>query len=56
MSRYPDAGPGKPGSVLTAAFEIDGQQLTALNGGPQFTFTEAISLMVMCDTQQEIDD
>jgi predicted 3-demethylubiquinone-9 3-methyltransferase (glyoxalase superfamily) len=56
MSRYPEAGPGKPGSVLTAAFEIDGQQLTALNGGPQFTFTEAISLMVMCDTQQEIDD
>jgi len=49
-------GPGKPGSVLTVAFEIDGQQLTALNGGPQFTFTVAISLMVMCDTQQEIDD
>ena len=56
MSRYPEAGPGKPGSVLTASFEIDGQPLTALNGGPQFTFTEAISLMVMCDTQQEIDD
>lgn len=56
MSRYPEVGPGKPGSVLTASFEIDGQPLTALNGGPQFTFTEAISLMVMCDTQQEIDD
>ena len=56
MSRYPEAGPGKPGSVLTASFEIDGQPLTALNGGPQFTFTEAVSLMVMCDTQQEIDD
>ena len=56
MSRSTDVGPGNPGSVLTAAFEIDGQQLTALNGGPQFTFTEAISLMVMCDTQQEIDD
>jgi predicted 3-demethylubiquinone-9 3-methyltransferase (glyoxalase superfamily) len=45
----------KQGSVLTAEFEINGQKFTALNGGPQFKFTEAISLQVPCDTQREID-
>ena len=47
---------GKPaGSVMTVAFELDGQSLTALNGGPIFRFNEAISLQVMCDTQAEVD-
>ena len=46
---------GKPGSVLTVAFELDGQPFTALNGGPLFRFTEAVSFQVMCDTQDEID-
>jgi predicted 3-demethylubiquinone-9 3-methyltransferase (glyoxalase superfamily) len=45
----------KPGSVLTIAFEIEGQTFTALNGGPLFKFNEAISLQVMCDNQQEVD-
>jgi predicted 3-demethylubiquinone-9 3-methyltransferase (glyoxalase superfamily) len=48
--RKPDGG------LLTIAFELDGQKFTALNGGPLFTFTEAISLMVRCDSQQEVDD
>jgi predicted 3-demethylubiquinone-9 3-methyltransferase (glyoxalase superfamily) len=55
VSRYGDAGPGPKGTVMTIDFEIDGQQFTALNGGPQFKFTEAISLVVHCDTQEEID-
>ncbi len=46
---------GKPGSVLTVAFELDGQPFTALNGGPLFRFTEAVSFQVMCETQDEID-
>jgi predicted 3-demethylubiquinone-9 3-methyltransferase (glyoxalase superfamily) len=45
----------KPGSVLTVAFELDGEPFTALNGGPQFKFTEAISFQVICETQDEID-
>ena len=55
VSRYGDAGPGPKGTVMTIDFEIDGQQFTALNGGPQFKFTEAISLVVHCNTQEEID-
>ena len=55
VSRYGDAGPGPKGTVLTVEFELDGQKFTALNGGPQFKFTEAISLVVNCETQQEID-
>lgn len=55
VSHYGDAGPGPKGSVMTATFELLGQQLIALNGGPQFQFTEAISLVVDCDTQGEID-
>ncbi len=46
---------GKPGSVLTVAFELDGQPFTALNGGPLFRFTEAVSFQVKCETQDEID-
>lgn len=48
--------PGPKGGILTIAFELDGQKFTALNGGPAFKFTEAISLAVRCDTQQEVDD
>jgi predicted 3-demethylubiquinone-9 3-methyltransferase (glyoxalase superfamily) len=59
MSRFPEAGNeihGKPaGSVMVVDFELDGQPLTALNGGPQFKLSEAISLQVLCDTQEEID-
>jgi predicted 3-demethylubiquinone-9 3-methyltransferase (glyoxalase superfamily) len=58
-TRYPEAGfdthHRPPGSVMTVEFELDGERVTALNGGPAFTFNEAISLQVMCDTQQEID-
>jgi predicted 3-demethylubiquinone-9 3-methyltransferase (glyoxalase superfamily) len=59
ISRYGEAGKefhGKPaGSVMTVEFEINGQTFTALNGGPQFKFNEAISFQVMCDNQQEVD-
>ena len=55
MSRYGDAGPGPKGQVLTATFEIAGQRLTALNGGPRFRFTEAISFVVNVETQAELD-
>ena len=53
--RFGDAGPGPKGAVMTVSFELHGQQFTALNGGPQFKFTEAISLVVNCQTQAEID-
>jgi predicted 3-demethylubiquinone-9 3-methyltransferase (glyoxalase superfamily) len=49
-------GPAPKGSILTLAFELDGQKFTALNGGPAFKFTEAVSFVVRCDTQQEVDD
>jgi predicted 3-demethylubiquinone-9 3-methyltransferase (glyoxalase superfamily) len=49
-------GPGPKGSILTIGFELDGQKFTALNGGPLFKFTEAISFVVRCDTQQEVDE
>ena len=51
-----DAGPGPKGSVMSASFEIEGQRFTALNGGPQFRFTEAVSFVVNCETQQEVDE
>jgi predicted 3-demethylubiquinone-9 3-methyltransferase (glyoxalase superfamily) len=53
--RYGDAGPGLKGSVMTVPFELDGQPFVALNGGPQFQFTPAISFVVNCQTQDEID-
>jgi predicted 3-demethylubiquinone-9 3-methyltransferase (glyoxalase superfamily) len=56
VSRYGDAGPGPKGSVLVGKFEIEGQEFMALNGGPQFAFTPAISFVVNCETQQEVDD
>lgn len=54
-SRYGEGGMGKKGSVMTIEFEIEGQQFTALNGGPQFKFNEAVSFVVNCETQEEID-
>jgi predicted 3-demethylubiquinone-9 3-methyltransferase (glyoxalase superfamily) len=55
VTRYGDAGPGPKGSVMSATFQLEGQQFYALNGGPQFTFTPAISLFVNCETQKEVD-
>jgi predicted 3-demethylubiquinone-9 3-methyltransferase (glyoxalase superfamily) len=55
-TRYGDAGPGPKGSVMTATFELFGQQFMALNGGPSFQFSQGISLMVNCETQAEIDE
>ena len=55
VTRYGDTGPGPKGSVMTASFELDGHGFVALNGGPHFTFTPAISFVVTCDTQQELD-
>jgi predicted 3-demethylubiquinone-9 3-methyltransferase (glyoxalase superfamily) len=54
-SRYGDAGPGAKGSLMTANFELDGQEFVALNGGPSFEFSQGISLMVDCQTQDEVD-
>ncbi len=56
VTRYGDAGPGPKGSVMTASFELEGQEFTALNGGPQFKFNEAISFVVSCRTQEEVDE
>jgi predicted 3-demethylubiquinone-9 3-methyltransferase (glyoxalase superfamily) len=53
--RYGDAGPGPKGTIMTIAFQLDGQEFTALNGGPQFKFNEAVSLVVHCETQEEVD-
>jgi len=53
--RYGEAGPGPKGSVMVASFQVDGQEFTALNGGPQFKFTEAVSFVVHCKTQEEVD-
>jgi len=55
VARYGDTGPGPKGSVMLVSFELDGQEFTALNGGPTFKFTEAISMVVNCDTQEEVD-
>jgi predicted 3-demethylubiquinone-9 3-methyltransferase (glyoxalase superfamily) len=56
VTRYGAAGTGPKGSVMTAPFELQGQQFTALNGGPHFKFTEAISFVVNCETQEEVDE
>ena len=53
--RWPEGGPGVAGSVLTVEFELAGQQFVALNGGPEFKFTEAISLVINCEDQAEVD-
>jgi len=56
ITRYGDAGPGPKGAVMSATFQLDGQEFMALNGGPQFKFTEAISFFVNCETQEEVDE
>lgn len=56
IRRYGEAGPGPKGTVMTATFQLDGQEFFALNGGPQFTFSPAISFFVNCETQQEVDE
>jgi predicted 3-demethylubiquinone-9 3-methyltransferase (glyoxalase superfamily) len=55
VARYGEAGPGPKGTVMTVTFELDGQRFIALNGGPQFKFTEAVSFSVDCETQEEVD-
>lgn len=55
ISRYGDAGPGPKGTVMVTRFLLDGQEFTAINGGPIFKFTEAISFVVNCTTQEEVD-
>ena len=55
IARYPEGGPGVPGSVMTVEFKLEGQDYIALNGGPHFKFTEAVSLTVNCKDQKEID-
>ncbi|HKV27439.1 MAG TPA: VOC family protein [Candidatus Acidoferrales bacterium] len=56
IRRYGDAGPGPKGSAMSAEFQLEGQDFIALNGGPQFAFTPAISFFVNCETQQEVDE
>jgi predicted 3-demethylubiquinone-9 3-methyltransferase (glyoxalase superfamily) len=56
VTRCGDAGPGPKGSVMSATFQLEGQEFFALNGGPQFTFSPAISFLVDCQTQQEVDE
>jgi len=56
VTRYGEAGPGPEGSVMTASFELEGMEFTALNGGPLFKFTEAISFVVHCSSQEEVDE
>ena len=54
-ARYGESGAGPKGTVMTVEFDLDGQKFVGLNGGPQFKFTEAISLVVNCETQEEVD-
>jgi predicted 3-demethylubiquinone-9 3-methyltransferase (glyoxalase superfamily) len=56
VSRYGEAGPGPKGSVMSATFSLEGQEFMALNGGPHYKFTPAISLYVNCETQAEVDE
>jgi predicted 3-demethylubiquinone-9 3-methyltransferase (glyoxalase superfamily) len=56
VTRYGEAGPGQKGTVMTIAFELAGQEFVPLNGGPQFKFTEAISFVVNCEAQKEVDE
>ena len=56
VARYGEEGPGPKGTVMTATFELAGQKFIALNGGPQFKFTPAISFVVNCENQQEVDE
>lgn len=55
IARYPEGAPGPQGSVMVVEFELEGQRFSALNGGPQFQFNEAVSFVVHCETQEEVD-
>lgn len=55
VSRYPEGSPGPAGTVMTVEFELDGQRFVGINGGPQFTFDEAVSFQITCETQDEVD-
>ena len=55
VTRYGDTGPGPKGTVMTAKFQLEGQEFIALNGGPHFKFTEAVSFVVNCESQEEVD-
>lgn len=55
VTRYTEAGPRPAGTVMTVEFELDGQRFVGINGGPQFTFDEAVSFAITCETQDEID-
>ena len=55
LTRYPEGGPGPAGTVMTVEFELDGQRFVGINGGPQFTFSEAVSFQIPCETQDEVD-
>jgi predicted 3-demethylubiquinone-9 3-methyltransferase (glyoxalase superfamily) len=55
VTHYTDVGPRSAGEVMTVEFELDGQRFVGINGGPEFTFDEAVSFMIECDTQEEID-
>jgi predicted 3-demethylubiquinone-9 3-methyltransferase (glyoxalase superfamily) len=55
VSRYTDAGPGEPGSVMVVDWELNGQRFTGINGGPEFTFSEAVSFLISCEDQDEVD-
>jgi predicted 3-demethylubiquinone-9 3-methyltransferase (glyoxalase superfamily) len=56
INHYGEEGPGKPGTIMTIVFQLEGQEFTALNGGPEFKFTPAISFYVDCDSQEEVDE
>ena len=56
VTRFGDAGPGPKAAIMSVTFQLEGQEFFALNGGPQFQFTPAISLFVNCETQQEVDE
>jgi predicted 3-demethylubiquinone-9 3-methyltransferase (glyoxalase superfamily) len=56
VSRYPEGAPGLAGTVMTATFQLEGQEFMVLNGGPEFKFNESISFLVDCKTQEEVDD
>jgi predicted 3-demethylubiquinone-9 3-methyltransferase (glyoxalase superfamily) len=55
ITRYGSAGPGPEGQVMVVDFQLAGQRFTGINGGPEFTFSEAISLLINCDSQEEVD-
>ncbi|HWH45301.1 MAG TPA: VOC family protein [Thermoleophilaceae bacterium] len=55
VARYSEAGPGEAGSVMTVSFELDGQSFMGINGGPEFTHSEAVSFQIPCESQEEVD-